>query len=175
MINTNDLKEYLSVLGLDKEEIIDEAKLKKAYIKASKMYHPDVCDEKYKDGLMFKKVNLANTYIKENMAEINDYLKNPSKYSYSYNTNYQYANNNYNQTYYYSNVDDLFRQFFNRSYTHEYTKEEMEQIKKERKRKRIKTKIYSSIFLAFGILVSFVSPFLSLPIIVLSLSSLLFS
>ena len=98
------------------------------------MYHPDVCDEKYKDGLMFKKVNLANTYIKENMAEINDYLKNPSKYQYSYNTNYQYANNNYNQTYYYSNVDDLFRKFFNRSYTHEYTKEEMEQIKKERKR-----------------------------------------
>lgn len=143
MINVNDVKEYLTILELDKETEIDEAKLKKAYIKASKKYHPDVCEEKYKDGLMFKKVNLANTYIKDNMSEINDYLKNPNKYNYSYNTNYQYAQSN-GQTYYYSNVDDLFRQFYNRSYRHEYTREEMEQIKKERKLRRRKIKVCSS-------------------------------
>lgn len=174
MINVNDVKEYLIILEIDKETEIDESKLKKAYIKASKKYHPDVCEEKYKDGLMFKKVNLANTYIKDNINEINDYLKNPNKYNYSYNTNYQYAQNN-GQTYYYGNVDDLFRQFFNRNYRHEYTREEMEQIKKERKLRRRRIKICSSLFLAFGIAISFVSPFMGLPIIVLSLSNLLFA
>jgi DnaJ-class molecular chaperone len=177
MTYSEEIKQHLNVLGLDSETNIDEAKLKKAYLKASKKYHPDVCEAQYKDGVMFKKVNEANTFIKDNMEVVNDYLSNPSKYEYQRTNNYSSNQANQQYTYTYMNADDLFRQFFrsyNNTYQKEYTEEELKEMKKERTRRVLKRKIASACSLAFGILISFVSPFIGLIFIVLSLSQLLF-
>ncbi len=173
MTSIDEFKEYLSILELDKETEIDEAKLKKAYIKASKKYHPDVCEDKYKDGVMFKKVNLANTFIKDNLSMVNDYLKNPNKYSNMYQNRY-----NTNQEYRYNNTYHYFYgqpHYFYRGFNRTFTKEEMEEIRKERRARRKRIKIYSACALAFGVLISFVSPLLGVFVIVMSLSQLLFN
>lgn len=169
MLEINKLKEYLNLLELSDIASIDESILKKNYIRLSKKYHPDVCDEEYKDGVMFKKVNEAYNYIKDNLSLINDYLKEPSKYE---QREYQY-NNQYNAGYTYIRPEDLFRAFFNQN-TY-YTEEDLKNIRKEKKKARLRRKLYSSCFLVLGILLSFVSPFLGLFIIIMSLSQLIFN
>ncbi len=165
----NNIKEYLDVLELSNIDRLDETTLKKAYLKMSKKYHPDVCEEKYKDGIMFKKVNEANDYLKNNIDSVNEYLKNPSAYQ---------NNNNYNRdnlyTYAYSE-SDIFSSIF-RAYQEQYkrqekmyTKEEVENMQKERKRRIFKRKLSSMFGLLTGSLMCFLSPTLGIFIIFFSL------
>jgi len=165
--------ESLNVLELNNEKIIDDAILKKAYLKMSKKYHPDVCLEQYKDGVMFKKVNEAHSFIKDNMQVVNDYLANPSKFEYQ-NT---YQNNPYsNQTYQNTNqfYENLFRQFFqNANFRTTYTKEEMAQIQKERKRRIFKRRLFASLGVVFAVLLTILSPALGMTTLLFSLFMLL--
>ena len=162
------IKSYLEILDLSSESQIDEAKLKKAYLKKSKIYHPDVCEDKYKDGVMFKKINEANNYIKENLSLVNDYLTNPNKYNYT-NTSTNYTN----QEYTYTNMDDLFSYIF-RSYNtnKKYSEEEIKKIKKEQRKAKFKRRIYSFFGVIIGASMCFVTPFLGSMIIFISLASM---
>lgn len=168
----NNIKEYLDVLELSNIERLDESTLKKAYLKMSKKYHPDVCDEKYKDGIMFKKVNEANDYLKNNIDIVNEYLKNPSAYQ---NNNFN-RNNSYTYTY---SENDIFSSIF-RAYQEQYkrqekkyTKEEMENIQKEHKRQIFKRKLRSMFGILSGALMCLLSPTLGIFMIFFSLISLI--
>ena len=97
------IKNSLELLELEKEEHLDFNILKKAYLKTSKKYHPDICEDEYKDGVMFKKVNEAYLFLKDNISLANDFLINPDKYKKSYTTSYEYSNIN----------DDFFSRVFN--------------------------------------------------------------
>lgn len=168
----NNIKEYLDVLELSNIDRLDETTLKKAYLKMSKKYHPDVCDEKYKDGIMFKKVNEANDYLKNNIDTVNEYLKNPSAYQNNNNFN---TNGSYNYAY---SENDIFSSIF-RAYQEQYkrqekkyTKEEIENIQKERKRQIFKRKLRSMFGLLSGALMCLLSPTLGIFMIFFSLISL---
>jgi len=164
------IKENLTILGLDNENEIDENKLKRAYLKQSKKYHPDVCEEKYKDGLMFKKINEANSFIKDNLSTVNDYLLNPSKYS------YEEMKQSNNQYYYNTNMDDLFSQIFRafqQSSQKVYSEEEINRIKKERRKQTIKRRIFAAFGLAFAVFIAFFMPNLGLAFSLIALLLLL--
>lgn len=168
----NNIKEYLDVLELSNIDRLDETTLKKAYLKMSKKYHPDVCEEKYKDGIMFKKVNEANDYLKNNIDTVNEYLKNPC--AYQNNTNFN-RNNSYTYTY---NENDIFSSIF-KAYQEQYqrqekkfTKEEVENMQKERKRHMFKRKLRSMFGLLTGSLMCLLSPTLGIFMILFSLISL---
>ncbi len=164
------IKEYLDVLELSSIETLDENTLKRAYLKMSKKYHPDVCDEAYKDGVMFKKVNEANDYLKNNLETVNNYLKNPNAYNYEENVN---VNNTY--TY---NQSDIFSEFFKayqsafQNQYKTYSEEEIKKIKKERKRAILKRKICSLFGVISGSLMCIISPAFGIFIIFFSLISL---
>lgn len=169
---SNNIKEYLDVLDLSKIDTLDEQTLKKAYLKMSKKYHPDVCETKYKDGIMFKKVNEANDYLKNNIETVNAYLKNPIAFVNSQNesqTGYTYAYTN----------NDIFSSIF-RSYAeayqrkaNSYTEEEIKTIKKERKRQILKRKLRSLFGVLTGALICILSPTIGIFIIFFSLISMI--
>lgn len=161
----NQIKDNLNILGLENATSIDENTLKRAYLKASKKYHPDVCEEQYKDGIMFKKVNEANTFIKDNMSTVNDYLSNPSKYQYqqAYSSNTT-SNAQYQ---YQGNFQDFFSNFF-RAYQQagqrQYTEEEIKEIKKAQKRRVWKRRIFAACGLALSIALVIFAPGLAITI-----------
>ncbi len=169
MTVSEEIKTYLDLLNLGEEKEINESIIKKAYLKKSKIYHPDVCEEQYKDGVMFKKINDANTYLKNNIDTVNDYLKNPSKYNYSQTNNYTNTN-----TYAY-NMNDMFSEIFKayqKSYQQTYTEEDIKKIKKEQRKARFRRKLGSLFSFCFGGLMTFVSPALGIFIMFFSVLSL---
>ena len=165
------VKECMNVLDLSNYNELDESIIRKAYLKKSKIFHPDVCEEKYKDGLMFKKINEANSFLKDNLASVNDALKNPSKYNFEQG---QTINNSY--TYQNVNVDDLFQQLFRvfvRQNTKTYTQEEIDKINKERRKRLFRRRLFAVFSLAFGLALMLVLPGLGVPISIFSLMLLL--
>lgn len=150
------IKNSLELLELEKEERLDFNILKKAYLKTSKKYHPDICEDEYKDGVMFKKVNEAYLFLKDNISLANDFLINPDKYKKSYTTSYEYSNIN----------DDFFSRVFN-----EYmNRKEYDEKNIKRYKRRMWIKRFASFSMALIILfLIYVSPNLATFITLLSI------
>ena len=167
------VKESMNVLDLSNYNELDESIIRKAYLKKSKIYHPDVCAPEFRDGVMFKKINEANSFLKDNLNDVNSALKNPEKYNFEKN---QSVNNNYNYQYQNVNVDDLFQQIFRvfvRQNTKTYTKEEIDKINKERRKRLFRRRLFAVFSLAFGLALMLVLPGLGVPISIFSLMLLL--
>jgi DnaJ-class molecular chaperone len=163
------VKESMSVLDLSNYNELDESIIRKAYLKKSKIYHPDVCAPEFRDGVMFKKINEANSFLKDNLNDVNSALKNPEKYNFEPN---QSVNNNYNYQYQNVNVDDLFKQIFNefvRQNSKTYSKEEINKINKQRRRMLFKRRLFASLGLAFGLCLMLILPELGVPLSIISL------
>ena len=119
---------------------------------------------------MFKKINEANSFIKDNLSTVNDYLLNPSKYS------YEEMKQSNNQYYYNTNMDDLFSQIFRafqQSSQKVYSEEEINRIKKERRKQIIKRRIFAAFGLAFAVFIAFFMPNLGLAFSLIALLLLL--
>lgn len=97
MIIESKVKESMHLLGLDGEKYLNEQVVKSKYRKLASKYHPDVCEEIYKDGEMFKKINEASSYLIDNLDEVNKYLADPIKYN-EENVNYNYGYEGYQNT-----------------------------------------------------------------------------
>ena len=112
-----------------------------------------------------------NSFLKDNLASVNDALKNPSKYNFEQG---QTINNSY--TYQNVNVDDLFQQLFRvfvRQNTKTYTQEEIDKINKERRKRLFRRRLFAVFSLAFGLALMLVLPGLGVPISIFSLMLLL--
>lgn len=111
--------EALKELEIKPDHNIDEAEIKKSYLRLAKLYHPDTCnDEQYKDGNKFSSMKDSYDYIKNNMNLANEVINNtinPNNKTYNYyrnpnsfnNFNYNSYNTSYQngQTYYYYSFD----------------------------------------------------------------------
>ena len=73
---------YLKVLGLSTTGPVDENEIKKAFRNKAKIYHPDTCEVRYKDGKMFILIQEAKDYLLENLDYINNsnYSQNKNDY-----------------------------------------------------------------------------------------------
>ena len=64
------IDECLKILNIDKSKEITLDIIKSQFRKLSKVYHPDLCEEKYKDGKKFMELNDAYNYLNENINNI---------------------------------------------------------------------------------------------------------
>ena len=64
------IDECLKILSLDKTKDITLDIIKSQFRKLSKIYHPDLCEPKYKDGKKFIELNDAYNYLNQNFNNI---------------------------------------------------------------------------------------------------------
>ena len=64
------IDECLKILNLDKTKDISLDTIKSQFRKLSKIYHPDLCEPKYKDGKKFMELNDAYNYLNDNINNI---------------------------------------------------------------------------------------------------------
>jgi uncharacterized metal-binding protein YceD (DUF177 family)/uncharacterized protein YktA (UPF0223 family) len=93
-MSTNDLIKvisYLTLLELSTDLKINEEQVKTAYRQLSKIYHPDLSNEKYKDGKKFIQLQEAKDYLINNLAYVNRLIaSNFSTGSSHTSSNYDY-------------------------------------------------------------------------------------
>ena len=81
---------YLTLLELDIENLISKEMVIDAYKKLSKVYHPDVANNRYKDGKKFIELQQAKNYLIENISYVNSLIMAGFS-SFSSNVNNDYA------------------------------------------------------------------------------------
>lgn len=67
---------YLILLELDSNTFITEEMINKQYHKLAKIYHPDLADEKFKNGEKFIQLQEAKDYLLKNIYKVNNILNN---------------------------------------------------------------------------------------------------
>ena len=70
------IMKYLTLLELDNENKVDEQLIQKKFRELSFTYHPDLADEKYKDGKRFVELQEAREYLISNITYVNKILFN---------------------------------------------------------------------------------------------------
>lgn len=68
------IEKALKILELSNKEELSKDIIKKNYYRMSKRYHPDLTEEKYKDGKMFIRVKVANEFLNKNLKLVNQYI-----------------------------------------------------------------------------------------------------
>lgn len=93
-MSTNDLIKvisYLTLLELSIDSKITEEQVKTAYRRLSKIYHPDLSNERYKDGKKFIQLQEAKDYLINNLSYVNRLIaSNFSTGSSHTSSNYDY-------------------------------------------------------------------------------------
>lgn len=83
------IMKYLILLELENENKIDEQMIQKSFRELSFIYHPDMAEERYKDGKRFVELQQAREYLISNISYVNNILSGGasntpySSYSYS--------------------------------------------------------------------------------------------
>lgn len=84
---------YLNLLELPTNKPITEEDVQSSYRKLSKIYHPDVANDRYKDGKKFIQLQEAREYLISNISEVNSLIRNG--FSSSSSTSYSTSNEAY--------------------------------------------------------------------------------
>ena len=74
--SNKDIIKMLVLLELSTDEPYSEQDVSTNYRKLSKIYHPDVANERYKDGSKFKELLEAKDYLLANVTHVNSLIKN---------------------------------------------------------------------------------------------------
>ena len=91
-MSTNDLIKvisYLTLLELSTDSKITEEQVKTAYRRLSKIYHPDLSNERYKDGKKFIQLQEVKDYLINNLSYVNRLIAS------NFSTGFSHTSNNY--------------------------------------------------------------------------------
>lgn len=77
---------YLNIMELPLDAPINEDIVNNAYRKLVKIYHPDVANDRYKDGIKFIELKKAREYLLNNITYVNSVIKSGFSKSNSYST-----------------------------------------------------------------------------------------
>ncbi len=86
---------YLTLLELDLKTEISEDIIKIQYRKLAHVYHPDISNDRYKNGNKFKELKEAEEYLLKNISYVNKLIRN----NFNSNTSSQTHNNPYEDIY----------------------------------------------------------------------------
>lgn len=68
----------INLYDLQSNKDYDDDYIKSRYYMLSKVYHPDVCDEKYRDGKMFQLCSSGKDFLIDNKDVVKSYLNIPN-------------------------------------------------------------------------------------------------
>lgn len=86
------IMKYLILLELENKNKIDEQMIQKSFRELSFIYHPDMAEERYKDGKRFVELQQAREYLISNISYVNNILSGGTTNTpYSSYSSYSYS------------------------------------------------------------------------------------